>query len=345
MNENTGGSPRRAFISNSDVTRMKALLQDTLGSADVLEIREIEKPVPRENEVLVKVHAVSINDWDWGMLLDNFPNRLAKRLGRQKRIIGSDVAGMVECVGREVTRFKPGDAVFGDLSRFGSGGFGGFAEYVCARETSLVMKPERMSFEQAAAIPQAGMLALLGLRAEGPLWLGQKILINGAGGGVGTFAIQLARLQDVEVTGVDSTAKLDLLRSLGFDHVIDYEREDFTGNGLRYDLILDPKTNRPPSHYLRALNPGGTYATVGGTSHLLRIAIRGLIGRVGNKRIRLVMLKQNQELPYLNQLFEAGKFVPVIDGPYKFSEVREAFRHFGAARHKGKIVVTLDGGR
>jgi NADPH:quinone reductase-like Zn-dependent oxidoreductase len=321
---------------------MKALLHDKLGSVDSLEIRDVEKPIPKEHEVLVKVHAVSINDWDWGMLLDNFPNRLAKRLGRQKRIIGSDVAGTVESVGREVTRFKPGDAVFGDLSRFGSGGFGGFAEYVCARETSLVMKPERMTFEQAASIPQAGMLAMQGLHAGGPLRSGQKILINGAGGGVGTFAIQLAKLQNVEVTGVDSAEKLDMLRSLGFDHVIDYAKEDFTRSGERYDLILDTKTNRPPSRYLRALRPGATYATVGGTSYLLHTALRGLIGRLGKKKIRLVMLKQNKELAYLSQLFEAGKFLPVIDGPYRFSEAREAFRHFGAARHKGKIVVTID---
>jgi NADPH:quinone reductase-like Zn-dependent oxidoreductase len=247
---------------------------------------------------------------------------------------------LVESVGPEVTRFKPGDTVYGDLSRFGSGGWGGFAEYVCARETSLVRKPERMTFEQAAAIPQAGMLALHGILAAGPLRPGQKILINGAGGGVGTFAIQLAKLHDVEVTGVDRAPKLDLLRSLGFDHVIDYEKEDLTRSGKRDDVILDPKTNRPPSHYLRALNPGGTYATVGGTSHLLHIALRWLIG--GKKKMRLVMLKQNRELAYLNQLFEAGKFAPVIDGPYPFSQAREAFRHFGEARHKGKIVMTID---
>ena len=321
---------------------MKALLYDRLGSADVLEIREIEKPVPRQGEVLVKVRAVSINDWDWGMLLDNFPNRVAKRLGKLKRIIGSDVAGVVESAGPGAIRFKPGDAVYGDLSRFGSGGFGGFAEYVCARETSLVMKPARMTFEQAAAIPQAGMLALQGLRAGGPLRPGQKILINGAGGGVGTFGIQLARLHDVEVTGVDSARKLDLLRSLGFDHVIDYEKEDFTATGRRYDLILDVKTNRPASRYRRALNPRGTYATVGGISHLFQIAAAGLLGRVAGKSVRLVMLKQNRELPYLNQLFDAGKFAPVIDGPYPFSEVREAFRHFGEGRHQGKVVVTID---
>jgi NADPH:quinone reductase-like Zn-dependent oxidoreductase len=224
-----------------------------------------------------------------------------------------------------VTRFKPGDAVFGDLSGFRSDGFGGFAEYVRAREGSLAVKPERMTFEQAAAIPQAGMLALQGIMAAGPIRPGQKILINGAGGGVGTFAIQLAKLHDVEVTGVDSAEKLDLMRSLGFDHVIDYAKEDFTKGGKRYDLILDPKTNRPTSHYLRALSPGGTYATVGGTSYLLHTALRGLIGGLGKKKIRLVMLKQNKELAYLNQLFEAGKFEPVIDGPYPFSEAREAF--------------------
>jgi NADPH:quinone reductase-like Zn-dependent oxidoreductase len=338
-NENTAAWRKQASTLSCEEKNMKALLCDKLGSPDFLQFGEAEKPVPRENEVLVKVRAVSINDWDWGMLLDNAPNRLAKRLGRQKKIIGSDVAGLVESIGRKVTRLKPGDAVFGDLSRFGSGGWGGFAEYVCARETSLVRKPERMSFEQAAAIPQAGMLALQGLRAGGPRRPGQTILINGAGGGVGTFAIQLAKLQDVEVTGVDSAGKLDLLPSLGFDHVIDYEKEDFTNSGRRYDFILDTKTNRPPSHYLRALNPGGTYATVGGTAHLLKTAVKGLLG---SKSFRLVMLKQNRELPYLNQLFEAGKLVPVIDGSYRFSETREAFRHFGAARHKGKIVVTID---
>ena len=321
---------------------MKALLYNQLGSPDFLEIKEIEKPTPARNQVLVKIHAVSINDWDWGILQDNFLNRLAVRLGRHKKIVGSDVAGLVESVGQKVTLFKPGDAVFGDLSGFRSGVWGGFAEYVCAAETAFTRKPERMTFEQAAAIPQAGMLAYQGLFAAGPLRRGQEILINGAGGGVGTFAIQLAKLQDVEVTGVDSAAKLDMMRSIGFDRVIDYEKEDFTMSSRRYDLILDTKTNRPPSRYLRALNPGGTYATVGGTAYLLHTVLRGLIGGASKKKMRLVMLKQNQELPYLNQLFETGRFAPVIDGPYRFSEAREAFRHFGAARHKGKIVVTMD---
>lgn len=316
---------------------MKALLYETFGSPDVLEIREIEKPTPKKNEVLVKVHAVSINDWDlWFME--------TRRLLQRKKLIGCDIAGRVEAVGKDVKRFKPGDAVFGDVSRFHPAkGFGGFAEYVCARETALTPKPESMTFEQAAAIPQAGMLAVQGLQAAGPLKPGQSILINGAGGGVGTFGLQLAKLHDVEVTGVDSAAKLDMMKSLGFDHVIDYRKEDFTKSGKLYDLILDTKTNRPASEYARALRPGATYATVGGTSHLGQMMIRGcpVIRRLGKKHFRLVMLKQNRDLPYLCELFEAGKFVPVIDGPYKFSEAREAFRHFMAAEHKGKVIVTI----
>jgi NADPH:quinone reductase-like Zn-dependent oxidoreductase len=186
------------------------------------------------------------------------------------------------------------------------------------------------------------MLALQGLLAGGPLRPGQKLLINGAGGGVGTFAIQIANLQDVEVTGVDSTEKLDMMRSIGFDHVIDYRAEDFTKSGKRYDLILDTKTNRSLFDYTSALHPGGTYATVGGTSHLLQIAFLGLIARLDKKKVRLVMLKQNKDLAYLKELFEAGKFVPVIDGPYRFSEAREAFRHFVEAKHKGKVVIRID---
>jgi NADPH:quinone reductase-like Zn-dependent oxidoreductase len=320
---------------------VKALLYDKLGSVDFLEIREIEKPTPKKNEVLVKVHAVSINDWDCGFLHDVFLTRLARRLN-PKKIIGCDVAGVIESAGPEAKLFKPGDAVFGDLSRFGRGGFGAFAEYVCARENALALKPAGMTFEQAAAIPQAGMLALQGLLAGGPLRPGQKLLINGAGGGVGTFAIQIAKLQDVEVTGVDSAEKLDMMRSIGFDHVIDYRAEDFTKSGKRYDLILDTKTNRSLFDYASALDPGGTYATVGGTSHLLQIALLRLIARLGKKKIRLVMLKQNKDLAYLKELFEAGKFVPVIDGPYRFSEAREAFRHFVGAKHKGKVVIRID---
>src|SRR5688572_27542609 len=241
---------------------MKAIVYYKYGTPDNLELKEIDKPIPKEDEVLIKVFAVSINDWDSGLLHGDFINRMLNGLRKPKRkILGSDIAGRIEAVGKNVTQFKTGDEVYGDLS----GQWGGFAEYVCAQEKFLAPKPATMSFEEAAAIPQAAMLAVQGLIDRGKIRQGQKILINGAGGGVGTFGIQIAKLYGVEVTGVDHTNKLDMLRSLGFDHVIDYTREDFTRNGQRYDLVLDAKTNRPMSHYSRALAPKGAYVTVGGS--------------------------------------------------------------------------------
>jgi NADPH:quinone reductase-like Zn-dependent oxidoreductase len=233
---------------------VKALVRDRYGPPDVLELRDIERPSPKEHEVLVRVHAASINDWDWQMLRPMLP------LGSKRpkiRILGSDVAGHVVSAGRGANRFAADDEVYGDLSRFRSpGGWGGFAEYVCAPEAALAPKPARMSFEQAAALPQAGQLAVQGLFAAGPLKSGQKILINGAGGGVGTIAVQLAKGQGVEVTGVDSEVKLEMMRALGFDHVIDYKQEDFTRNGRRYDLIVDTKTTHSPFAYTRSLSAG-----------------------------------------------------------------------------------------
>jgi NADPH:quinone reductase-like Zn-dependent oxidoreductase len=321
---------------------MKALIRDRYGPPDVLEVREIERPAPKEGEVLVRVHAASINDWDWGLL--HGPTLPLSRAA-PRRILGSDIAGRVAAVGSGVQRLRVGDEVYGDLSRFGSGGWGGFAEYVCARERALVLKPARMTFEQAAALPQAGQLAVQGLAANGPLKPGQKILINGAGGGVGTIGVQLAKAQAVEVTGVDRASKHEMMRSVGFDHVIDYEKEDFTRTGRRYDLILDTKTNRSPFEYARALTPKGTYATVGG-EHLrllFQVLIFGWwIRQTTGRTLRLVGLKQNRDLPYLNERFEAGQLVPVIDGPYRLSDAREAFRHFGAGNHKGKVVITMD---
>jgi NADPH:quinone reductase-like Zn-dependent oxidoreductase len=321
---------------------MKALIRERYGPPDVLEIREIDRPVPKEHEVLVRVHAASINDWDWELL-----RRPMLPLGRRTprvRILGSDVAGRVAAVGGGVQRLRIANDVYGDLSRFGSGGWGGFAEYVCAPERALTLKPARMTFVQAAALPQAGQLAVQGIYAAGPLRPGLKILINGAGGGVGTIAIQLAKLQDVDVTGVDRASKLDMMRTVGFDHVIDYEREDFTKSGRNYDLILDTKTNRSPFQYARALNRGGTYATVGGVpTRLLQVAISGWwIRRTAQKTVRIIALKQNRDLSYLNERFEAGQLVPVIDGPYALNDAREAFRHFGEGNHKGKIVITME---
>ena len=320
---------------------MKALVRDRFGPPDVLEVREIERPVPAERQVLVRVHAASINDWDWGLLhASMLPFVKEPRL----RILGSDVAGRVEAVGPHAERFRVGDEVYGDLSRFGFSGWGGFAEYACAREDALVQKPAGMTFVQAAALPQAGQLAVQALFAGGSPKPGEKILINGAGGGVGTIGVQLARRHGVEVTGVDSAAKLDMMRAIGFDHVIDYRKEDFTRNGRRYDLIVDTKTNRWPLAYGRSLNHGGTYATVGGPEmrHLLvLLPLRWPLRLATGKTFRLIGLRQNRDLPYLNARFEAGDLVPVIDGPYPLSEAREAFRHFGAGNHQGKVVITI----
>lgn len=321
---------------------MKAIVFTKYGTPDVLELKEVDKPIPKDDEVLIKVYAVSINDWDWNLLQGiPFVNRLLYGLLKpKKQILGSDVAGRIEAVGKNVERFQPGDEVFGDLS----GEWGGFAEYVCARENALALKPASMTFEEAAAIPQAAMLAVQGLRDKGQIQTGQKLLINGAGGGVGTFAIQIAKLYGVEVTGVDRSGKLDMLRSLGFDHIIDYTQEDFTKNGQCYDLILDVKTNRSMFDYTRALSPNGIYVTVGGSmARIFQALFLGpLISMISKKNIRLVALKPNKDLAYMNELFEAGKVKPVIDGPYKLSEVPEAMRYFGEGRHKGKVVISLE---
>jgi NADPH:quinone reductase-like Zn-dependent oxidoreductase len=312
------------------------------GTPDVLQLQDVATPTPKADEVLVRVHAASVNDWDWEMLRGtSFLIRVLNGLFTPKvRIVGCDIAGRVEAVGEDVKAFQPGDEVYGDLSM---SGFGAFAEYACAPEAGLAHKPAQMTFEQAAAIPQAGMLAVQGLIDVGRIQSGQKLLMNGAGGGVGTFALQMARLYDVEVTVVDKPGKLDMLRAMGADHVIDYLEEDFTRGGKRYDLILDVKTNRSPFAYARALNANGTYVTVGGSiPRLLQaLVLSPLISRLSNKHVRLVGLKQNKDLGYMNELFEAGRLVPVIDRAYKLADLPEAFRFFGTGDHKGKIIVTM----
>jgi NADPH:quinone reductase-like Zn-dependent oxidoreductase len=321
---------------------MKAVVCTEYGTPATLHLKEVERPVPKDNEVLIKIHAASVNDWDWGLLQGTpFVNRFFAGLLRPKNLIlGSDVAGRIEAVGKDVKLFQSGDEVYGDLS----GHWGGFAEFVCARENELALKPESMTFAQAAAIPQAAMLALQGLRDVGHIQQGQKLLINGAGGGVGTFAVQMAKLYDAELTGVDSSGKLDMLRAMGFEHVIDYTLEDFTKNDQRYDLILDVKTNRSIFDYLGVLNSNGAYVTVGGsTARLLQAFLLGpVISTVSKKRVRVVGLKQNKDLTYMNELFEAGAVKPVIDRLYKLSEVPKAMQHFAEAEHKGKIVITLE---
>jgi NADPH:quinone reductase-like Zn-dependent oxidoreductase len=320
---------------------MKAIVYTTYGTPDVLALTEVDKPIPTDDEVLIKVYAVSLNDWDLGLLDGDFINRLLNGLRKPKiKILGSDIAGRVEAVGKNVKKFQPGHNVYGDLS----GRWGGFAQYVCAGENALALKPDRMTFEEAAAIPQAAMLAIQGLLDKGQLQSGQKLLINGAGGGVGTFAVQIAKLYEVEITGVDSPGKLEMLRSMGFDHVIDYTQEDFTKNGQQYDLILDVKTNRSIFDYTRALRTNGMYVTVGGSlGRLLQALILGpWISIIRKKKIGIVALKPNKDLAYMNELFEAGKIKPVIDGPYTLDDVPNAFRLFAKGVHKGKVVITVD---
>jgi NADPH:quinone reductase-like Zn-dependent oxidoreductase len=321
---------------------LRAIVFTRYGGPEVLELREVPTPTPGDGEVLVQVHAACVNDWDLGNLRGvPFVNRLSLGLRRpKKQILGSDIAGRVEAVGKNAARFRPGDEVFGDLS----GRWGGFAEYVCAPENALAPKPPSLTFAEAAAIPQVGMLAVQGLIDMGRLRAGQTLLVNGAGGGVGTLAIQIAKLHGVEATGVDSAGKLGLLRSLGYDHVLDYTREDFTAGGRRYDLILDLKTNRSPVTYLRALSPRGVYVTVGGsTGRLVQAVLLGLVLPLASrKRLRLVALKPNKDLGYMTGLVEAGSVKPVIDSCYPLSDTAAAMRRFSEGGYKGKIVITME---
>lgn len=302
---------------------MKAIVLTQYGSPDDLELKDIEKPAPNDSEVLVKVHATSVNDWDW-CLVRGTPFYIRLLCGWRKpdiQIPGAEVAGWVEAVGPNVTRFQPGDAVYGDISE---GGFGGFAEYVCVPETALALMPEGMTFTEAAAIPHAAMLAVQGLMDVGHLQPGQKLLINGAGGGVGTLGVQIAQAIGVtDVTGVDRASKFALMHSVGFTHTLDYTQTDFTVGQERYDLILDTKTTRSPFQYLQVLNPGGTYVTVGGlTSRLFQVLLFGpVIHWLTQKSVRVVGLQPNKDLAYMNELFAAGQLKPAIDGPYPLSDV------------------------
>jgi len=321
---------------------MKAIVFTQYGPPDGLELKEVPKPAPKDDELLISVHASSINSWDWEFLNGiPFINRLMFGLLKPKhgkQILGADIAGTVEAVGRHVTRFQPGDEVFGDLWD----NWGGFAEYACAHETAMEPKPENSTFEEAAAVPQAGVLALQGLRKAGQMQPGQKVLINGAGGGVGTFAVQLAKLSGTEVTGVDASHKLNVVRSVGADHVIDYTQEDFTKTGDRYNLIIDCQGFRSMFDYKRALRPEGTYAMVGGPIprmlQLLFLSFCASLTRESRK-FRVVAEGPNKGLADLKELIEASKLVPIIDRTYQLSEVPEALRYFGEGHHKGKIVI------
>jgi len=318
---------------------MKAFVYSQYGSPDVLQPKEVAKPIPADDQLLIKIHAVSINGSDREALIGR---PVYVRIGGLRKpgypILGSDIAGRVEEVGKNNKEFRPGDDVFGELPGYR----GGFAEYACAGGKTLALKPADMTFEQAAAIPQGGVIALRGIREKGQVQPGQKVLINGAGGSAGSFAIQLAKLHGAEVTGVDHTGKLDFLRSLGADHVIDYTREDFTKNGKQYDLILDVIAHRSVFAYRRALKPNGTYYFVGGSvTTLFQILLFGpWIKRSTGKNIRLLIVPQNREdLIAITELCESGKVFPVIDRRYPLSDLPEAMRYIGRA--KGKVVITV----
>lgn len=322
---------------------MKAAVYDQYGSPDVLELKDVEQPSPKDDEVLVKVYAASINSWDWDMLTGvPYEYRLLSGVFSPKKtnILGCDIAGCVEKVGKNVKKLKLGYEVYGDLSE---GSWGGFAEYVCAHESQLELKPSSMSFEEAAATPQAALLALQAFQTKNEITQGDTILINGGCGGVGTFAIQLGKSFGAEVTAVDSTEKLEKMRSLGADHTIDYKKEDFTTNGKFYDLIVDVRSNRSVFDYKRSLSPNGIYASVGGkTFSILQLVFLGpLIKKKDNKKLTLVMHKPNKGLSIINELFESGKIKPVIDKCFLLNEITEAFRYFGEGHFKGKVVVKI----
>jgi NADPH:quinone reductase-like Zn-dependent oxidoreductase len=324
---------------------MKAMIRTEYGTPEVLRLTEIEKPVPKDNKVRVRIHASSINYGDWGLLTGKpFFLRLTEGGLRKPKIeiLGGDVAGRVEAAGRNAKQFQPGDEVYGDLSACGRGGF---AEYVCAPEDKFALKPANISFEEAAAVPMAAVVALQGLRDEGHIRPGQKVLINGASGGVGTFAVQIARVFGAEVTAVCSTRNLGLARSIGADHVIDYTQEDFTRSGQRYDLILAANGYNPISDYKRALRPQGVYVCSGGPlKQIFQSMLLGpLMSRSGGQQMGNLLYRQNAEdLVFMNQLLESGKVVPVIDRSFPLSETPEAFRYFGQGHARGKVVIAID---
>ena len=323
---------------------MKAIVQDKYGSPDILQLREIDRPTVGDDEVLVRVHAAGVDQGVWHLMaglpyllrVAGFGLRAPKNPVR-----GSDAAGRVEAVGENVTRFQPGDEVFGTCR-------GSFAEYACARADRLAPKPANLTFEQAAAVPVSGCAALQAVRDQGRVRPGQHVLIIGAGGGVGTFAVQLAKAFGAEVTGVCSTTKTDLVRSIGADHVIDYTREDFADGRNRYDVILDIAGNRSLSHLRRALSPEGTLVIVGGEgggrwfggidrqlrAHLLSPFVRQKMGT-------WISTERKEDLEALRELLEAGKVTPVIDRTFPLSEAPEAIRYLRTGHAHGKVVITV----
>lgn len=320
---------------------MKAVVYTRYGSPDVLEYKEVATPVPQDDEALIKLYATSVNRSDWeGLIGQPLYARIGGLFKPRRHILGSDIAGVVVAVGKNYQQFQPGDEVFGDILNV----LGGFAEYVCVRGGVLARKPANLTFAEASTIPQAGVIALQGIRDKGQVQPGQQVLINGAGGGTGVFAVQLAKLYGAEVTGVDNAGKLDFIRSLGADHVIDYTQEDFTNNGKQYDLILDLIAHRPASAYPRALRPNGSYFCVGGAvTTLFQILLQGpWIQKNTGKKLRVLAVQPNvKDLLHITELCTAGQIIPVIDRTYALPQVPEALRYLGEGRAKGKIVIAV----
>jgi NADPH:quinone reductase-like Zn-dependent oxidoreductase len=326
---------------------MKAVVQDAYGSADVLQLRDVDKPTMGDNEVLLRVRAAGVNLGDWA-IMNGLPYiaRPIYGLGKPKNPVrGTDVAGVVEAVGASVTRFQPGDEVFGWSGHLG----GAFAEYATVSEDALVFKPAKLTFEQAAAVPMAGTVALLAIR-DGKVEAGQKVLVNGASGGIGTFAVQIAKSLGADVTGVTSTKNADLVRSIGADHVIDYTKVDFTRTGQRYDFILDNVANRSLSDLRRALTPTGTLVPNGGGFDHRWVASGGRLIRAkvsfafGSQNVLTFVASPKQEnLVALRGFLEAGTVTPVIDRTYSLNQTAEAIRYVGQGHARGKVVVTVTG--
>lgn len=325
-------------------TTMKAIARSEYGSAAVLKLEAVDKPVVSDQDVLVKVYATSVNAGDWHLMRGTpvIIHLIYGGLRQPKvKILGFDVAGRVEAVGQAVTQFKPGDAVFGDLSECG---FGAFAEYACATESSLVLKPDMISFEEAAAVPGAGLAALQGLRDCGHLQPGQKVLINGASGGVGSFAVQIAKAFGAEVTAVCSTQKIDKVKLLGADQVIDYTQVDVTQSGINYDLILDAAAYRSVFDYFSILKPSGIYVLVGGsTARFFQILLFGsLISKFSRRRATALASKPNQsDLQLLRDWLASGAIAPLIDHIYSLEELPAAIGKLEQRQVTGKAVVRV----
>jgi NADPH:quinone reductase-like Zn-dependent oxidoreductase len=323
---------------------MKAIIAPKYGGPEVLKLRDIETPSPKPNEVLVNVRAASLNAADFEILRGAWSARFLSPLRPKHKIPGSDVTGQVEAVGEDVTEFQSGDNVVGDLFMYGHGAF---AEYVCAPETAFTRKSAHMSFEEAATYPQAAIIALQALRGKKQIESGHKVLINGGGGGMGTFGIQIAKYYGADVTGVDSARKLDMMRSIGADHVIDYQQEDFTKRGEYYDIIVDTVARRSLSSYKRVLNPGGLFVMVGGSrSAIFQAAFLGpLYSQDGDKHLGLNLWSEpynKEDMDFLEELFEAGDVVPVIDRCYSLMKVPDALRYLEEGLALGKVVISIE---